>query len=101
MVAPLSAASRSNLAVRDCPVVLAGAPPHLVMDPAMPSQMLSMATFSSWKTIFLAEGGVEVSNSKQPILPSRVTAHLFESRQVVSVTAVGSTSVEARSFNTS
>jgi len=52
-VAPLWTGVSSNLAEPDWPVVLVGAPPHLVMDPAMPPQMLSMATFSSWKTMFL------------------------------------------------
>lgn len=53
MVAPSWTASSSNFAEPAWPVVLVGAPPHLVISPAMPPQMLSIATFSSWKTIFL------------------------------------------------
>jgi hypothetical protein len=52
-VAPSSTALSENCADPDLPVVDVGAPPHFVMDPAIPPQMLSSATFSSWKTIFL------------------------------------------------
>ena len=47
MVAPESTASSPNLAVPDWPVVLVGEPPHLVIGPTMPPQMLSSATVSS------------------------------------------------------
>lgn len=55
IVAPVSVGFSANLAVPDCPVVDVGAPPHLVMAPAIPPQMPSSATFSSWKTIFLSQ----------------------------------------------
>lgn len=53
MVASVAVARRVNSAVPERPTVLWGEPPHFVMVPAMPSQMLSSATFWSWKTMFL------------------------------------------------
>lgn len=53
--APSLTGSRLNLAEPECPVVAAGAPLHLVSEPAMPPQMDSWATFWSWKTILLGD----------------------------------------------
>lgn len=53
MVAPDVAASRVNLAVPDWPVVETGLPPHFWIEPAIPPQMLSSATFWSWDTMWL------------------------------------------------
>lgn len=53
ILAPFVAVVSVNLALPDCPVVASGAPPHLVIEPEMPPQMPSSATFWSWKTMLL------------------------------------------------
>jgi hypothetical protein len=92
IVAPLCVVVKENFAVPDCPVVEVGAPPHLVMAPAMPPQMPSSATFWSWKTIFLGILAVTWLGWGA----GRKRTYLEESRQVVDVTAAGFTAVEAR-----
>lgn len=53
IVAPASVAVRVNFAVPDAPVVVAGSPPQNSIVPAMPPQMLRMATLISWLTSVL------------------------------------------------
>lgn len=53
IVAPLSVASSVNSADPLEPLVDVGAPPHFVIAPAMPPQMLSEATLRSWGLIVL------------------------------------------------
>jgi len=98
MVAPASVARSTNLAVPDTPVVDAGLPPHFSIEPAMPPQMASSATFWSWKTMLLCNHS---ELTRQTLLRRRRGTYALVSVHVVPVTALGLTSVEARMLRTS
>lgn len=93
IVAPEAVGFKVNFAVPDTPVVLFGAPPHFWMDPAMPPQIASVATFMSWVSILLQY----VFSSMAPYTYSVwVATYAFLSVHVVPVTAAGLTSFDAR-----
>jgi hypothetical protein len=98
IVAPAVAALRVNKAVPEEPVVDVGAPPHLVIVPAMPPQIPNSATFWSWNTMLL----FVVSNTDGDSGEGQgEEAYAVVSVHVVPVMAFGSTFVLARRARTS
>lgn len=74
------------------PQIYERTPPHLVIAPAIPPQIASWATFSSWKTIVL-RSGLAVTNNQEV---EGIGTNVERSVQTVPVMEAGFTLVEAR-----